>query len=56
MKLVLKVEQNGGEYYGYVTISNIKNDAEINKKGKALWVDYMKIEFDEYFEIKEFRR
>lgn len=56
MKLVLKVEQNGGEYHGYVTISNIKDDSEINKEGKALWIDYMKMEFDENFEIKEIMR
>lgn len=47
---------NGGEYHGYVTISNIKDNAEINKEDKSLWIDYMKIEFDEVFEIKEIRR
>jgi hypothetical protein len=47
----LKIEQNGGEYYGWATVSNIPDDQSIIKGSKVLSVGNIKIEFDENIEI-----
>jgi hypothetical protein len=49
----LKVEQNGGEYYGYVSISGVPNESKIIKSGRGLEIDNLKIKFDELIEILE---
>ena len=50
-KITLKVEQNGGEYHGYVGVS-VESATDINVVGyKTLKVDGMTIEFDECIQI-----
>jgi hypothetical protein len=54
MKTVtLKIEQNGGEYYGYAIIKGIPDDSCIIKGSKDLQIGEMKIEFDELIDIIE---
>lgn len=48
MKFVIKVAQNGGEYYGYTTIKG--NTIEKNE-GNTVVVDGVEITFDEYIEV-----
>jgi hypothetical protein len=49
--VTLKIDQNGGEYYGYAKISNIPDDSCIVKGNKDILLGNIKIEFDEYIEI-----
>lgn len=48
--ITLKVDQNGGEYYGItkITLPEYKN---IERKGKTLVMGEIELEFDEWFEI-----
>jgi hypothetical protein len=47
----LKIEQNGGEYYGYAVIKNIPEGNSIIKGSKDISIGDIKIEFDELIEI-----
>lgn len=49
----LKIEQNGGEYYSYASITGIPDDSKIIKGSKEISFDDIKIEFDELIEIIE---
>ncbi|MBL4951075.1 hypothetical protein JK635_02320 [Neobacillus sp. YIM B02564] len=49
--VVLKIEQNGGEYYGYATIKNVPDDFTIIRSSKEIQIGDIKIEFDEVVEI-----
>lgn len=52
IKIKLRVEQNGGEYYGSVVISNVTDTARVTKiDGRTLQIDSMKLEFDELIDI-----
>jgi len=53
MKVILRVQQNGGEYHGITTITtkNVVTVQAIN--GNTVQLGDTVIEFDEYIEIKE---
>jgi hypothetical protein len=53
--ITLKVEQNGGEYYGYVTVSGVPKGSNIIKSSKELQIDDLKISFDELIDIIEIK-
>lgn len=47
----LKIEQNGGEYHGYATISNIPDEHKIIKGSKDIQIGDISIKFDELIDI-----
>jgi len=49
--ITLKVEQNGGEYYGYTTIRGVPDDSNIIKSSKGIQIGEISIEFDELVDI-----
>lgn len=56
MKVVkIKIDQNGGEYYGFAAIKGIADESPVRKEGKTLRIGEMEIEFDEVFEIIEIK-
>lgn len=51
---LIQVEQNGGEYYGLVTIKSAGESYEL-KDNKTVVIDGVQIEFDERIEILRIR-
>jgi hypothetical protein len=49
--LTLKIEQQGGEYHGYASISNIPDEIKITKGSKEICLGDIKIKFDELIDI-----
>ena len=50
----IKVEQNGGEYYGYVNIKSIGDKVELIN-GHTVKIDEIEITFDEYITLESIK-
>ena len=50
----IKVEQNGGEYYGYVNIKSIGDKVELIN-GHTVKIDEIEIAFDEYITLESIK-